>query len=164
MVKKTGSKEEVNDMNNKKIRTITKRITMIVLTVIMMFSLAACSGSGSKGSSEFYNYDAPAEAPAPSAPVLAEEYSMDVAMSPEAGMHYDDQGVSAGSGYAGDLGSVQTGRKITFRANLSINTKNFDVDYATINGMIRQYGGYISNEELSEIGRASCRERVSVRV
>ena len=42
--------------------------------------------------------------------------------------------------------NVMTGRKITFWADYSMNTKNFDADYKAINNMIRQSGGYVSTE------------------
>ena len=41
---------------------------------------------------------------------------------------------------------VMAGRKITFWADYSMSTKNYDADYQAINNMIRQCGGYVSSE------------------
>jgi len=59
---------------------------------------------------------------------------------------YDDVAGEADLGYSGAAADVQKGRKITFSAYLSINTKTFDADYAKINKLIVQTGGYVASE------------------
>jgi len=63
---------------------------------------------------------------------------------------YDDMGAEADLGYSGTAPDLQKGRKITFSASLSINTKTFDADYAKINKLIVQTGGYVSSENTTD--------------
>ena len=46
--------------------------------------------------------------------------------------------------------NVQDGRKITFWASLTIDTKSFDSDYQTIKSMVDQSGGYIASESMRD--------------
>ena len=46
--------------------------------------------------------------------------------------------------------NVQAGRKITFWADFTINTKNFDADYRAIYDMINHSGGFIASENLRD--------------
>jgi hypothetical protein len=43
-------------------------------------------------------------------------------------------------------GSADPNRKITFSASFTINTKNYDADYAAISDLVNKAGGYIANE------------------
>jgi len=132
---------------------------MIALVIIVTMTLAACSsgknqtaGGGGVYKATNDNMAYAPEAPA-MAPMPAPEASMEYAAAdraPEMEVYEEVQAIGADAGFAGELGNVLEGRKITFRAALSINTKSFDADYAAINNMIRQYGGFISSEEMSD--------------
>jgi len=45
--------------------------------------------------------------------------------------------------------AADSGRKITFSASYTINTKQYDKDYAAIGRIVTQAGGYIANENSS---------------
>jgi hypothetical protein len=60
------------------------------------------------------------------------------------------EGSGGSAGYTTASGNVADGRKITFWASVSINTKNFDADYRAINDYIIGSGGYVASEELTD--------------
>jgi len=102
----------------------------------MLLSLTACGSAGQSpaadtgaggNASRFNDSSAPAAAPE------AEYTSMEVGESDMAG--------SMGSG-----SSIRDGRKITFSAAISLNTKQFDADYTKVYNLIEKTGGYISSE------------------
>jgi Na+-transporting methylmalonyl-CoA/oxaloacetate decarboxylase gamma subunit len=120
---------------------------LLTLLLLLLLTLSACSSksvsenqySGGAGAKDY----APM-APEPSSPSMA-VYGEAEYYAPEPDMYVDDAGFVTTSSSV-----VQSGRKITFSASMSINTKNFDADYAKINGLIAQYGGYVSFEEMSD--------------
>ncbi|MCL2111626.1 MAG: DUF4349 domain-containing protein [Clostridiales bacterium] len=128
-------------------RTIAGRMAAVFLVMVLVtaLSLGACSPGGG-GSS------APAPAPAPAAPMA------DMAMNEERGYRleaeaWDVAEDDAGGGFAmtsSGTGNVQSGRKISFRASVSMNTKTFDADYAAINDLVAGAGGYVAHENTSD--------------
>ena len=147
---------------------ITKRTAVILLIfVLVLLSLAGCSsrGNGSKatmdssgGGGGWGAADAAMPAPAPSpAPTAAHAPEAPMAIAkPDDGMEYDyieaegGDGAAAGGGFANQVNGVQNGRKITFSASFNIATKTYDADYAKINNMITQAGGYVASERSND--------------
>ena len=123
---------------------ITKRVLMIAMIFVLLVSISACSANNAAynsggGSMADVAAEAPQAAPAPAA---AEEYYADAEM--------DYQEVSEEVGFDTGGGTVQDGRKLTFYATITINTKNFNVDYRSITSLISQSGGYIASENFSD--------------
>ena len=118
-----------------------KKLIAIVLTIILLLSLTACSSGNlarSGGGDGGYGY-APAAAPAPEMPLSEADY------------YRDDGGYVEAENISADLAggnSVRDGRKITFSASVSLNTKQFDADYAALNALINKSGGFIANESM----------------
>ena len=138
-----------------------KRIVAGLVIFLLIFSLSACS-SGTPGAQDTsmagggMASDNVAYAPAPNAPSYP---SSTAPLAPnDMGAPEVDYGSSAstntsaddGTGFVDVSGSVQDGRKITFSASYSINTKNFDADYAKINDIIVNAGGYVSYENTTD--------------
>ena len=122
---------------------------MVGLVLVLLVSLCACSSSSAKQNSSgggMAAYDTAAEAPM-SAPSVAssEDYYYE-----ESEADYGGTTSAEEAGFAGGEGLVTDGRKITFSASITINTKNFNSDYKAIISLITQYGGYVSNENFSD--------------
>ena len=120
-----------------------KKITVIALVIILLFSLTACGSGGSApgnqsgGYSDDYFHAAP-EAPAAAAPAPAPDYE------------YAEDGAVDSGGSSGGGKSVSDGRKITFSASVSLNTKQFDADYAALNALIEKSDGFVANESMTD--------------
>jgi len=97
----------------------------------MLMSLTACA---SGGSADNY-YESPASAPA-----AAPDYEAEYAVAEDSG-----GGSTLGAG-----GSIRDGRKITFTASISMNTKQFDADYAKIYALIESTGGFVASETMTD--------------
>jgi predicted small secreted protein len=146
------------------------KIAVFLLIALMAVSLAACSSSGNSYSGAAQdsaaNAGAPSEAqfvpptysdelypsenaPAPSFDVAAEAPM--AAADGSGGGDYDYEAAAEDGGGAGEAeGTVgnasQSGRKITFSAIYSIETKRFDEDYGRIAALVKNTNGYIANE------------------
>ena len=137
-------------MKNRK--SIGIRIITGLVGFALVVSLGACS-SGKSGGGMAMNESAPAPAmaPAPSAPMMASGMAaadMDFNRTYPEELEKMARDEAGGGGYGSDVSAVQSGRKITFRADMSINTKSFDADYRVINDMIVQAGGYVASENM----------------
>jgi hypothetical protein len=145
------------------------KVAAVLLIALMVVSLAACSGSGKSSGGSAYDSAANAGAPA-AAPYAPPSYSdqlypsadspiyVDVAEAPMAVMDgsgggdydYDYEEAKAGAGAGESAGTVETaaqsGRKITFSASYSIETKRFDEDYGRIEALVGKSNGYIASE------------------
>ena len=120
---------------------------MAALVLVLLVSLGACSAGNQKysgGGMADMAAEAPMAAPEPMR-AMDMEYE-----SAAADMAYEEDGVDSGAGITNISSKVQDGRKITFSASLSVNTKNFDADYKAINNLISQSGGYVANENYSD--------------
>jgi len=136
------------------IKKTAAAILVIALIFAITLSLGACGagGGGSADKSVFTNSSAdspraPAPAPAPEASMPAMDGAGSGGGYAEA--EYDDF-VAMDTGFASSADGVQKGRKITFRASMSINTKTYDADYAKINNLIVKAGGYVSSENTND--------------
>ena len=129
-------------------KKIAKRIMFTSLVLVLLVSLGACSAGNQK-----YSGGGMADMAA-EAPMAAPEPMRDMAVSydvAESQMAYEEEGATdSGAGFSLISGKVEDGRKITFSASLSVNTKNFDADYKAIANLISQAGGYIANENYSD--------------
>jgi hypothetical protein len=152
------------------------KIAAILLIAMMLLSFGACSGSGEDTAAsdpietveakpfdpgtDLYNGDEPEAISVDETPMAMEDIGdaeaplldSDEEVVPESAAQ-DTAGAGgedAGFTDENDVSDVQTGRKITFSASYSINTKSYDADYKKINDMITQAGGYVSNEETSD--------------
>jgi hypothetical protein len=122
------------------------------LMIVLVFSFAAC-GSASRtagyeqpASASASNESAAEEAPA-AADSMAEE---DMAMEGAAGSVAESPAPELAEGAAGkSVGQTDENRKITFSASYTLETKSYDKDYARINSLVAEAGGYIAGEETS---------------
>jgi len=73
-------------------------------------------------------------------------------METEEDFYWDDSNWDGDPGMnmppIGGGSSITDGRKITFSASVSLNTKQFDTDYVKIYQLIERAGGYISSESM----------------
>jgi hypothetical protein len=134
---------------NQRFRKI--KIAAVLLAVAFALSFAACGSEGGRESSESYDSGggaenaAQAEEPAASeaaktAPALDDSASAD---ADAAALEDEALASSAQSG----VGLPGAGRKITFSASYTIETKKYDEDYGRINRLVQDAGGYIANEQ-----------------
>ncbi|WP_079545234.1 DUF4349 domain-containing protein [Christensenella massiliensis] len=113
-----------------------KKIAVILLCSVLF--LASCSAAPSETSS--------------SAVMSASENGYE-ASSDSGAVNEESAAEPESSEESGGLGSLsdpilpETGRKLTYSASLSINTKQYDADYAKINEELSAVGGYVANEE-----------------
>jgi hypothetical protein len=126
-----------------------QRVLTALLLVALLVPLAACNsgggtvyqstgaadvGSGSGSSSRFES----------ELPVSSADYS-------ESEKGSDDLAFETAGGAAGNTNQTVTdGRKITYWAEITINTKDFGTDYQNINKMVSVAGGYISFENMRD--------------
>ena len=136
-----------------------KRIFATILVLLVILSLAACGAGGNAAGAPtdgLYNNDELYKTER--SDYIYGDTPM-AALAPEAaydsGMVYEEaeaQSVSMGGG-----SSINDGRKITFSASISLNTKEFDADYVKIYQLIENSGGYIASENMydnsAEYGR-----------
>ncbi len=133
-----------------------KKIITLTLCILLSISLMACSAqtydtSSSEGA---YAYDvAPQEAPA-----AAESYSYDYDYDYE----YEETGEMSEEAISGGIGDlpnndiIDTNRKLIYSSNFTMQTQNYDEDYATIKNTLSSLGGYVENESTwSDIGEYS---------
>jgi hypothetical protein len=113
---------------------------LLVVLVLAALSLAACGSgdAGNSGNSAGLQSASDQSAPAASDSGGAED---NVAASSESKV----TGLESPS--AAEGGAATAGRKITFSANFTIDTKKYDADYAKIMQLVSGAGGYIANEE-----------------
>jgi len=163
----------------------TKQILMTALTLALAVSLAACTASSKQAdadlaSNDSYSLNSTSRYGAPNMANASDESESaqnTARIIPEAALPGGNSGGGGGSGYVAndsDTGdnstgsSVTEGRKITYWANVSTNTKNFDADYQAICDLITQSGGYVASEDFADYtsyGRnEGRRSRLSIRV
>ena len=119
-----------------------KKIIVAVLIALLTLSLTACAGNSGRaggGPADYSLYSA-AEAPA-AAPMMAPDADYE---------RYDDSGGVDAGGSMGGGNSVRDGRKITFSAQVSLNTKQFDADYSMIYTLIDKSGGFVASESMTD--------------
>jgi Na+-transporting methylmalonyl-CoA/oxaloacetate decarboxylase gamma subunit len=146
-------------------KKITMRVTVLLLIAIFILSFAACSNSGSNdapdsGSASYTTdesaayedtaadesvaYDsAAADVPVPASAEDGQAQSVDKEKQSMAAAADASTGDGAGAG----AGISDTNRKITFSASFILDTKKYDADYAKINQLVGDAGGYIASEE-----------------
>ncbi|GHU64069.1 hypothetical protein AGMMS49983_09060 [Clostridia bacterium] len=114
-------------------------VAALLLITVVVVSLAACSSKSAGGAAQ----DNAAATSAPAAPMdPSADYDPDYAA--EAQAVTEDSADSA----AGTTWNVaQSGRKITFSAYYTIETKRFDEDYGRIASLVKNSDGYIATEE-----------------
>lgn len=128
-------------MDNRKAKIWTWVLILIIALALSACGARSIGGGGGSGSGNLAkdSGDGWASAPAPApAPAAAPSMAYD-----EAEWAMEDAGYTSTT-----AGGVQSGRKLTFRADMSINTKNFDADYKAINDMITEAGGYVASENM----------------
>lgn len=146
-------------------KKILSGVVMSLTVFLLMFSLCACGAGGSKsnnatapsvaadagGSYGMYDSDRNTM-PAPQAAPTEMEMDYNYAVADDVFME-----TGMGGGFSDEAARVNEGRKITYSADLSLNTKTFDADYARINDLIIMSGGYISSERTVDNSTASGR-------
>jgi len=155
-----------------------KKIGIWIAIVFVMASLASCAASPMMNSGGGGTASAPAAAPADGGAPADTSYSPAVpnndsftqsdsfadstvtsesatssapmAPAPEAGAgSKSDVAQAAGPGRTETQIAANSGRKISFSATFTINTKQYDKDYAAIGRIVTQAGGYIASENSS---------------
>ncbi|MCL2529298.1 MAG: DUF4349 domain-containing protein [Coriobacteriia bacterium] len=156
----------------------TKQVLAILLALILLVSLGACSGNSSNyatsGGGVAPEYDEQQVSPYQptqvesgsfgyttqadeAATLTVEDY--EVPYMPQDSVGGADAGQPANQSVANEpspptqpntSGNVQEGRKITFWASLAINTKSFDAEYQAIMDMVNQSGGYVASESMTD--------------
>ncbi|MBO4359539.1 MAG: DUF4349 domain-containing protein [Eubacteriaceae bacterium] len=123
-----------------------KRIALIILTTVLLFSFCSCGGSAKQESDG--GYYTPGETAGSSG------YS-------NATQEYDSAQYTSGSGTsaqgAGD--EFKDPRKIIYRCETSIETVNFDDSCAALMAMIEQCHGYVASSYISNGGYYSSATR-----
>jgi len=115
-----------------------KKLIVIVLTIMLLLSLTACgAGSNQVARDTAFNMSGGGGAPA-AAPETPQIYPEDDWWDGDPEMSMPPLG-EGGS-------SITDGRKITFSASISLNTKQFDADYVKVYQLIEQAGGFIASE------------------
>ncbi|MDR3224926.1 MAG: DUF4349 domain-containing protein [Clostridiales Family XIII bacterium] len=135
----------------------TIRFSVVLLLSVFMLSFAAC-GSGGSASEESEAGEAAAteamsvagddgdvtyDSVAEESPVFLRDAKSPASMS-EA--EYVEAAKDSAGGSAG-AGLPDSNRKITFSASFTVDTKAYDADYAKINQIVSDFGGYIASEE-----------------
>jgi len=116
-----------------------KKIIVTILTIMLLLSLTACGAGGNQAARDTsYNMSGGGSAPAAAPEVAYTDDWWDG--DPEFSMPPVDGGGS----------SITDGRKITFSASISMNTKQFDADYVKIYQLIENAGGFIARESTSD--------------
>jgi len=124
-----------------------KKLISIVLISVLLLSLTACGAGGGAGNAapaaapELYATDSGGYGYAPETPAAAP-------------MEFEDDWWDGDPQFEmpplGGGSSITDGRKITFSASISLNTKQFDADYVKIYQLIDMSGGYISSERTTD--------------
>ena len=139
----------------------------VLLALALVIALGACSGgANSAGSNDSYVSNAPYLEDRQESPYMPGQadggsfgYTGEVFQDTEAAMSptASPQVAMGSGGTAAEASSNQvagndvlSGRKITFWASLSINTKSFDADYQAILDMVNQSGGYVASESMTD--------------
>ena len=135
-------------LSNKK----NKRITLTVIILVLALLLGACGGAngGSSKAVSFAN-EASMPAMAPTEAPAAADMGRMFDMAAEEDYELIQLEAEGGGFISGKNDSnAQSGRKITFSASMTLNTKSYDADYAKINDIIAQAGGYVSSESTTD--------------
>lgn len=129
----------------------TKKITAVLLAVMLLLSLCACGASANKESYHGYTSSAPAggyanyaaadEADYAAAPYVEEPAE---APSPVGGLASSDGGGTA-SPQAGEISAD----KIIYSASATIETTAFEQTLADLGELVRSYGGFIESSSVS---------------
>ncbi len=121
-----------------------RRSLAIVLSLLLVLSLAACGGSAPKnaasGGTSFAQSAPAAAAPEPMAPMeAAEGYWAD-------GASADYDYATAASESANSMPELPEGVKMIYRANLDLQTTEFEQADAQVKAITRQLGGYFEEQ------------------
>jgi hypothetical protein len=123
------------------------KATAIALMAVFAFAFAACGSEAPAMSSESAARDetvaVQAEAPAAADSVAEGEADMGAVGDAVEEISAEGAALMANEG----VGLPDANRKITFSASYSLETKSYDKDYAQINRLVAESGGYIANEE-----------------
>ena len=134
---------------------LTKRLLAVTLVIALLLSLTACGQNASgKQTNDYVSNDNPVMLNSGS-----DSYNADVdnhyLSDTSSGINSpltpgESDGSYGGISVNAETDNAATGHKVTFWADLSINTKNFDADYQTIATMVYQSGGYVSTERYTD--------------
>ena len=129
-----------------------KKITALVLCLLMALSLCACGSSQSAKSDSAY-YAAPAEAPMPAPAAQANGY-YEAAEEAAYGMAYDgDAGFVSGSTAAkreeGADTPAENPEKIIYSADATVETTEFDKSVEDLNAMLESVGGFVESSSVN---------------
>jgi len=148
-----------------------KQLTAVLLAFVLLVALSACatggnnSGSGLSDMMPAERTDSPYvpnEVQGESfgyAPQASQDQAANTSSAPLQAQVASQGGEVADVGQTGNptntTGTVQSGRKITFWASLATDTKNFNADYQAILDMVKQSGGYVASESMTDNSSSS---------
>lgn len=127
------------------LKRAAQRVFVALLIVALLVPLAACSKGGSATEQSI------SSASNGSGGNSGGRYEQDMpADSGEYAAVYGNESIDDLSLTEGSTSDVTDGRKITYWADITINTKDFGSDYQTINEMVTMAGGYVSSENMRD--------------
>lgn len=121
-----------------------KRITLILLSAVLLFSFCACGGSAKHASDGYYSEPSDSAGGYQNS---SESYSS---------TSYDSEGYTSTEGAADEF---KDPRKIIYRCETSIETVDFDKSAAALMDLIGQYHGYVASSYISNGGYYSSSTR-----
>lgn len=126
-----------------------QRVLTALLLVVLLVPLAACNSGGgvvnqSTGAADSASGNGSGSRFESDVPTSSANYA-------ESEKGSDDAVYGIAVGATGNTNETVTdGRKITYWADITINTKDFGTDYQSINKMVSMAGGYISSENMRD--------------
>ncbi len=116
-----------------------RKLLSIILISIMAFSLAACGGSADTTSADITSEYTKGELG------LATEAMADTNYIDSADEYNYEEGSTSGSETEVDLDGYDMSRKIVYTSYISLESKAFDNDVASVQKLVSENGGYFEN-------------------
>lgn len=141
-------------MKNKKYRGFLKGLTVVLSALLLLGSLASCGAKTASDNAYSYATEQKAE-------------SENTYFGDTDGGYYDAQEPETSQN--GGLGSAQVekykqDRKVIYKSEITIETKDYDNSIKTLNTLIEKYGAYVENSDVNNSGYSGYRTRYATYV
>ena len=131
-----------------------RKLTALVLSLLLIFSLCACGSSAKGSSSGYYAASAPAAAPVPAPAAQANGFYADEAAYD---MEYPMEAEEAGFGLSGSTAKTESGKeapeanpeKIIYSADATVETTEFDKSIAALEQLLADCGGFVESSSVN---------------